>query len=160
MNIVTAPLIICLTPFASGTTPVSVDGSGSLCDAQVLDVTDNVVAEKCVAALETPSQPSWSLDMPVDSSVAHGIATACEARLSATVALEKDTCDEADLYQACLADPSPSACAGSGGGGKGEGAATVVEGVAAAEEAPPVVDMCGGGDDGGDYSARYVCQFI
>lgn len=141
-----------IEPFTYGMTLVSVYDSGSLFDAKVLDITDDVLAEKFVAALNTISKLSLALNMPTDASVTHSIANAFKACLSVTVELEKYTFDKAEIYKAYLADPS--AFAGSGGGGGGGGgaeAAAVVEEVEEVEEAPPAVDMFGGGDDGGDY---------
>ncbi|EJK50858.1 hypothetical protein THAOC_30036, partial [Thalassiosira oceanica] len=83
----------------------------------------------------------------------HSIANAFKAILAITIeGCEKYTFEKADVYKAYLADPS--AFAGSGGGGGGGDAAeedAPAEAEEEVEEAPPAVDMFGGGDDAGDY---------
>lgn len=130
----------------------SVYDSGSLFDAKVLDITDDVLAAKFVAALNTISKLSLALNMPTEASVTHSVANAFKAILAVTVELENYTFDKADIYKAYLADPSAFAGSGGGGGGGGGDAAEAVveEAEEEVEEAPPAVDMFGGGD-GGDY---------
>jgi len=142
-----------IEPFSYGMSLMSVYDSGSLFDAKVLDITDDVLAEKFVAALNTISKLSLALNMPTQASVTHSIANAFKAILAVTVELDKYSFDKADTYKAYLADPSAFAGSGGGGGGGGDAAAAeVVEEVEEVEEAPPAVDMFGGGDDaGGDY---------
>lgn len=141
-----------IEPFTYGMTLKSVYDSGSLFDAKVLDITDDVLAQKFVVALNTISKLSLALNMPTAASVTHSVANAFKAILAVTVELEKYTFDKADIYKAYLADPSAFAGSGGGGGGGGGGeeAAAVVEEVEEVEEAPPATDMFGG-DDGGDY---------
>lgn len=141
-----------IEPFTYGMTLKSVYDSGSLFDAKVLDITDDVLAQKFVVALNTISKLSLALNMPTAASVTHSVANAFKAILAVTVELEKYTFDKADIYKAYLADPSAFAGSGGGGdgGGGGEEAAAVVEEVEEVEEAPPATDMFGG-DDGGDY---------
>jgi len=141
-----------IEPFTYGMVLKSVYDSGSLFDAKVLDITDEVLMAKFIAALNTISKLSLALNMPTAASVTHSVANAFKAILSVTVELEKYTFDKAETYKAYLADPS--AFAGSGGGGGGGDAAAdagPVEEAEEVEEAPPAVDMFGGGDDGGDY---------
>mmetsp|Transcript_4805 Transcript_4805/g.8594 ORF Transcript_4805/g.8594 Transcript_4805/m.8594 type:complete len:322 (+) Transcript_4805:231-1196(+) len=144
---------LAIEPFTYGMTLKSVYDSGSLFDAKVLDITDDVLAEKFVAALNTISKLSLALNMPTEASVTHSVANAFKAILSVTVELEKYTFDKAEIYKAYLADPSAFAGSGGGGGGGGGDAAPVVEVVEEeVEEAPAASDMFGGGDgDGGDY---------
>merc|ERR1712127_1122552 len=140
-----------IEPFTYGMTLKKVYDSGSLFDAKVLDITDDVLAAKFISALNTISKLSLALNMPTAASVTHSVANAFKAILSVTVELEKYTFDKAETYKAYLADPSAFAGSGGGGGGGGGGAAAeaVVEEVEEVE-APPAVDMFGG-DDGGDY---------
>lgn len=141
-----------IEPFTYGMNLVSVYDSGSLFDAKVLDITDDVLAEKFVAALNTISKLSLALNMPTEASVTHSVANAFKACLAVTVELEKYTFETADVYKAYLADPSAFAGSGGGGGGGGDAAAAVVEvEEEEVEEAPPAVDMFGSGGDGGDY---------
>jgi len=142
-----------IEPFTYGMILKSVYDSGSLFDAKVLDITDEVLMAKFIAALNTISKLSLALNMPTAASVTHSVANAFKAILSVTVELEKYTFDKADTYKAYLADPSAFAGSGGGGGGGGDAAADAgpVEEAEEVEEAPPAVDMFGGGDDGGDY---------
>lgn len=143
-----------IEPFTYGMTLKSVYDSGSLFDAKVLDITDEVLAAKFVSALNTISKLSLALNMPTAASVTHSVANAFKAILAVTVELDNYTFDKAEIYKAYLADPSAFAGSGGGGGGGGGGgeeAAAAVE-EEEVEEAPPAVDMFGGGDgDGGDY---------
>jgi large subunit ribosomal protein LP0 len=146
---------LAMEPFTYGLVLKSVYDSGSLFDAKVLDITDDVLAAKFVSALNTISKLSLALNIPTQASVTHSIANAFKAILSVTVELENYSFDKADIYKAYLADPSAFAGSGGGGGGGGGGgetsAAAAVEEVEE-EEAPPAVDMFGGGDGGGgDY---------
>jgi len=140
-----------IEPFTYGMTLKSVYDSGSLFDAKVLDITDDVLAAKFVEALNTISKLSLALNMPTAASVTHSIANAFKAILAVTVELDTYTFDKAETYKAYLADPSAFAGSGGGGGGGGDAAAeVVVEEEEEVEEAPPAVDMFGGGDDGGE----------
>ncbi len=144
-----------MEPFTYGLVLKQVYDSGSLFDAKVLDITDDVLMTKFVAALNTIAKLSFALNMPTEASVTHSIANAFKAILAVTVELDKYTFDKAEIYKAYLADPS--AFAGSGGGGGDDGGAAAPAAKVAVveeevEEAPPAVDMFGGGDGGGgDY---------
>jgi large subunit ribosomal protein LP0 len=142
---------LAIEPFTYGMNLKSVYDSGSLFDAKVLDITDEVLTAKFVAALNTISKLSLALNMPTAASVTHSVANAFKAILAVTVELEKYTFDKAEIYKAYLADPSAFAGSGGGGGGGDAAAEAVVEEAEEeVEEAPPAVDMFGG-DDGGDY---------
>lgn len=144
-----------IEPFTYGMVLKKVYDSGSLFDAKVLDITDDVLAAKFISALNTISKLSLALNMPTAASVTHSVANAFKAILAVTVELDNYTFDKADIYKAYLADPSAFAGSGGGGGGGGGGgddAAAPAEAEEEVEEAPPAVDMFGGGDgDGGDY---------
>lgn len=145
-----------IEPFTYGMVLRQVYDSGSLFDAKVLDITDDVLMAKFVAALNTVSALSLALHLPTEASVTHSIANAFKAILAVTIELETYTFEKAEVYKAYLADPSAFGGGGDGGGGGGGGGggaavakvAVVEEEV---EEAPPAVDMFGGGDGGGDY---------
>merc|ERR1711934_773483 len=94
-----------IEPFTYGMTLKQVYDSGSLFDAKVLDITDDVLAEKFVQALNTISKLSLALNIPTEASVTHSIANAFKAILAVTVELDKYTFDKADIYKAYLADP-------------------------------------------------------
>jgi large subunit ribosomal protein LP0 len=143
-----------IEPFSYGMMVKQVYDNGSLFDAKVLDITDDVLAAKFSEALSVLSALSLAVGFPTTASVPHSIANAFKVILSVTIGLENYSFDKADTYKEYLADPSKFAGSGGGGGGG-----------AAAEEAAPVVeeeeeeeeadmgggDMFGGGDDGGDY---------
>jgi len=141
-----------IEPFTYGMVLKKVYDSGSLFDAKVLDITDDVLAAKFISALNTISKLSLALNMPTAASVTHSVANAFKAILAVTVELDNYTFDKADIYKAYLADPSAFAGSGGGGGGGGgdDAAAAPAEVEEEVEEAPPAVDMFGG-DDGGDY---------
>ena len=92
-----------IEPFTYGMKLMQVYDSGSLFDAKVLDITDDVLTEKFVAALNTISKLSLVLNMPTAASVTHSVANAFKAILSVTVELENYTFDKADTYKAHLA---------------------------------------------------------
>jgi len=139
-----------IEPFTYGMVLKKVYDSGSLFDAKVLDITDDVLAAKFISALNTISKLSLALNMPTAASVTHSVANAFKAILAVTVELDNYTFDKADIYKAYLADPSAFAGSGGGGGGGDDAAAAPAEVEEEVEEAPPAVDMFGG-DDGGDY---------
>lgn len=93
-----------IEPFTYGMVLKSVYDSGSLFDAKVLDITDDVLTAKFIAALNTISKLSLALNMPTQASVTHSVANAFKAILSVTVELETYTFDKADVYKAFLAD--------------------------------------------------------
>ena len=145
-----------IEPFTYGLVLKKVYDSGSLFDAKVLDITDDVLAAKFIAALNTISKLSLALNIPTQASVTHSIANAFKAILAVTVELEKYTFDKAEIYKAYLADPS--AFAGSGGGGGGGDAGGAAEEVKEEEPEEEEADMGGAGDlfggeggGGGDY---------
>eukprot|EP00549_Striatella_unipunctata_P023321 CAMPEP_0118674874 /NCGR_PEP_ID=MMETSP0800-20121206/1127_1 /TAXON_ID=210618 ORGANISM="Striatella unipunctata, Strain CCMP2910" /NCGR_SAMPLE_ID=MMETSP0800 /ASSEMBLY_ACC=CAM_ASM_000638 /LENGTH=323 /DNA_ID=CAMNT_0006570111 /DNA_START=202 /DNA_END=1173 /DNA_ORIENTATION=- len=144
-----------ISPFTYGLVLKSVYDTGSVFDAKVLDITDEVLAAKFAQALRTLAAVSLALGFPTMASVPHSIANAFKAIVSITVGLDNYSFDKADVFKAYLADPSAFASA-SGGGGGGDGAA--------AEEAAPEeeeeeeemdlgggMDMFGGDEGGGDY---------
>lgn len=144
-----------ISPFTYGLVLKSVYDTGSVFDAKVLDITDEVLAAKFAQALRTLAAVSLALGFPTMASVPHSIANAFKAIVSITVGLDNYSFDKADVFKAYLADPSAFAST-SGGGGGGDGAA--------AEEAAPEeeeeeeemdlgggMDMFGGDEGGGDY---------
>lgn len=143
-----------IEPFTYGLVLKSVYDNGSLFDAKVLDITDDVLTAKFGEALKKLAALSLALGFPTQASVPHSIANAFKAVLAVTIQLENYTFEKADLYEEYLKDPSKFA--GSGGGGGGGGAAAVTE---TKEEEPEEEeeadlgggDMFGGGGGGGDY---------
>jgi len=143
-----------IEPFTYGLVLKSVYDNGSLFDAKVLDITDDVLTAKFGEALKKLAALSLALGLPTQASVPHSIANAFKAVLAVTIQLENYSFEKADLYVEYLKDPSKFA--GSGGGG-GSGAAAAVETkVEEPEEEEEAdlgggVDMFGGGGGGGDY---------
>lgn len=141
-----------IMPFTYGVSLKAVYDNGSLFDAKVLDITDEVLAAKFSEALKSLAALSLALGIPTQASVPHSIANAFKAILSITIELENYSFEKADLYEEYLKDPSKFA--GSGGGG---GDAAAAEGPAEEEEEEEEeADIGGGmdmfgGDEGGDY---------
>lgn len=114
-----------IEPFTYGLILKQVYDNGSLFDAKVLDITDDVLAAKFGEALRAVAALSLSLGFPTQASVPHSIANAFKAMLAVTVNLEKYTFEEAAPYKELV-------------GGKEEepAAEEAAEEEAAAEEAP------------------------
>lgn len=141
-----------IEPFSYGLVLKMVYDNGSLFDAKVLDITDDVLASKFSQALSTLAALSLALGFPTQASVPHSIANAFKAVVAVTIGLDKYSFEQADLYKEYLKDPSKFAGSGGGGGGGDAAAAEVVE-----EEKPEEEEMdLGGGMDmfGGDATDR------
>eukprot|EP00527_Entomoneis_sp_CCMP2396_P009809 CAMPEP_0198136534 /NCGR_PEP_ID=MMETSP1443-20131203/179_1 /TAXON_ID=186043 /ORGANISM="Entomoneis sp., Strain CCMP2396" /LENGTH=324 /DNA_ID=CAMNT_0043797769 /DNA_START=116 /DNA_END=1090 /DNA_ORIENTATION=- len=145
-----------IEPFTYGMVLKKVYDNGSLFDAKVLDITDDVLAFKFTEALRALASVSLGLGFPTQASVPHSIANAYKAILAVTIQCENYTFDKADTVKEYLADPSKFA--GSGGGGGGGATAAAAEEVK--EEEPEEEEAPGGGMDvfgdggaggGGDY---------
>ncbi|GAX15602.1 large subunit ribosomal protein LP0 [Fistulifera solaris] len=143
-----------IEPFTYGLVLKKVYDSGSLFDAKVLDITDDVLKAKFAEALAKIASISLAIGYPTKASVPHTIVNAYKAMLAITLQLENYTFDKADMVKEYLKDPSKFAGSGGGGGG---GAAPAAAAAAAAEpeeeeaEAPAVDMFGGGGGGGGDY---------
>lgn len=145
-----------IAPFTYGLSLKSVYDNGSLFDAKVLDITDDVLAAKFSEALKKLAALSLALGIPTQASVPHSVANAFKIILSVTIELENYSFEKADLYEEYLKDPSKFAGSGGGGGGGGDAG-----GAAEAEPEPEEeeeAEIGGGvsmfGDDaggGGDY---------
>jgi len=145
-----------IEPFTYGVVLRAVYDNGSLFDAKVLDITDDVLAAKFSEALMSIASISLALGYPTQASVPHSIANAFKAVLAVTIGLDNYSFKKADQYKEYLADPSKFASAGGGGGGGGGGGAA--EAAAAVEEEEEEeaeigggMDMFGGDEGGGDY---------
>jgi len=142
-----------IEPFLYGVKLVSVYDNGSLFDAKVLDITDDVLASKFSAALNMLASISLSIGIPTEASVPHSLVNAFKVVLAITVGLDGSyTFDKADDVKEYLKDPSKFASAGGGGGGAAAEAAPEEE-----EEEEEEADIGGGdmfgdgGGEGGDY---------
>jgi large subunit ribosomal protein LP0 len=142
-----------IEPFTYGLVLNAVYDNGSLFDAKVLDITDEVLAAKFSEALSVLASLSLAMGYPTQASVPHSIANAFKVVLSVTIGLDNYSFDKADTYKEYLADPSKFAAA-SGGGGGGDGGEAAAEEEEEEEEEEAEIgggDMFGGGDDDGDY---------
>jgi len=147
-----------IEPFTYGLVLKSVYDNGSLFDAKVLDITDDVLTYKFSEALKQLAALSFALGIPTQASVPHSIANAFKAILSITIELPSYTFDKAEQYKEYLKDPSKFAGSGGGGGGGGGPAAAAEEEKKEEEEEEEMdlgggMDMFGGeeGGGGGDY---------
>lgn len=142
-----------IEPFLYGVKLVAVYDSGSLFDAKVLDITDDVLASKFSAALNMLASISLSIGIPTEASVPHSLVNAFKVVLAITVGLGGSyTFDKADEVKEYLKDPSKFASAGGGGGGGAAAEAAPEEEEEEEEEADiGGGDMFGDGGDGGDY---------
>merc|ERR1712021_187472 len=110
-----------IMPFTYGVHLKAVYDNGSLFDAKVLDITDEVLAAKFSEALKSLAALSLALGIPTQASVPHSIANAFKAILSITIELENYSFEKADIYEEYLKDPSKFA---GSGGDSGDVAAT------------------------------------
>jgi len=143
-----------IMPFTYGVVLKSVYDNGSLFNAKVLDITDDVLAAKFSEALKSLAALSLILGLPTQASVPHSIANAFKAILAVTIELENYSFEKADLYEEYLKDPSKFAGSGGGGGGGAADAPAAAAEEPEEEEEAEIgggMDMFGGDDAGGDY---------
>jgi len=143
-----------IEPFTYGMTLKAVYDNGSLFDAKVLDITDEVLAAKFGEAVTALASICLVIGFPTMASVPHSLVNAFKAIVSVTIGLENYTFDKAEMFKEYLKDPSKFAGSGGGGGGGGGDGAAAEEKVE--EEEEEEAEMGGGmdmfgGDDGGDY---------
>lgn len=86
-----------IEPFTYGLVLKSVYDNGSLFDAKVLDITDDVLAAKFSQALSMLASLSLALNIPTQASVPHSIANAFKAILSITIGLDNYSFDISGL---------------------------------------------------------------
>eukprot|EP00535_Pseudo-nitzschia_heimii_P004481 CAMPEP_0197175230 /NCGR_PEP_ID=MMETSP1423-20130617/1499_1 /TAXON_ID=476441 /ORGANISM="Pseudo-nitzschia heimii, Strain UNC1101" /LENGTH=320 /DNA_ID=CAMNT_0042624333 /DNA_START=155 /DNA_END=1117 /DNA_ORIENTATION=- len=141
-----------ICPFSYGITLKMVYDNGSLFDAKVLEITDEVLAAQFCEALGILASVSLAAGYPTQASVPHSIVNAFKMVLSLTIECASYTFDVADQYEEYLKDPSKFAGPATGGGA---GAAAAVEEEEEEEEEEAAPAGGGGlfGDDGGggDY---------
>lgn len=96
-----------INPFTYGFLLKVVYDNGSLFDAKVLDITDEVLSAKFCEALSVIASLSLAIGYPTQASVPHSIANAFKAVLAVTVGLESYSFPEAEPYRAiCCAKPA------------------------------------------------------
>lgn len=140
-----------IEPFSYGIMLKAVYDSGSLFDAKVLDITDDVLAAKFASALSVMASLSLALGYPTQASVPHSIANAFKAILAVTLGCDNYSFPTADIYREYLADPSKFAAAGGGGGDGGAAEEAAEEEEEPEEEEAPVGGGIFGDDGDGDY---------
>lgn len=148
-----------IEPFTYGIKLKSVYDSGSLFDAKVLDITDDVLAAKFASALAAMAAISLALGYPTQVSVPHSITNAYRAILAVTIELPTYTFEQAEMVKEYLKDPSKFAGSGGGGGGDAAGPAAAAEAPKEEEKEEEEMDLGGGMDmfggeeaaGGGDY---------
>lgn len=95
-----------IEPFTYGLNLKSVYDNGSLFDAKVLDITDDVLAAKFGEALKLVAALSLQIGFPTQASVPHSIANAFKVILAVTVCLDKYIFEEAAPYKELVAGKS------------------------------------------------------
>merc|ERR1712129_338777 len=100
-----------IEPFTYGLVLKAVYDNGSLFDAKVLDITDDVLASKFCEALNIVASLSLQIGYPTQASVPHSIANAFKVVLALTVCLDKYVFDEAAPYKdlVCAKEAEPEA---------------------------------------------------
>jgi len=142
-----------IEPFSYGMILKKVYDNGSLFDAKVLEITDDVLAAQFCEALSVLASLSLAVGYPTQASVPHSIVNAFKALLSVTIELDSYTFDLADKYEEYLKDPSKFAGPAGGSGGGAAEEAVVEEEEEEEEEAAPAGGggLFGDDDAGGDY---------
>jgi len=148
-----------IEPFSYGLVLKAIYDNGSVFDAAVLDITDDVLAAKFTSSLSVIASLSLALGYPTQASVPHSVANAFKAVVAITLGCDTYSFEKADVFKAYLADPSAFAGSGGGGGGGGDAGGEAPEAKVEEKEEEEEMDMAGGidmfgGDDaegGGDY---------
>jgi len=146
-----------ICPFTYGLGLKAVYDNGSVFDAKVLDITEDVLYAKFSAALSVITSVSLALGYPTQASVPHIIANAFKAIVAITVGCENYSFDKANSYKEYLKDPSKFAVASSGpavaAGSSGAAAPAAAKEEEKEEEEEMDLgggmDMFGGGASGG-----------
>jgi len=93
-----------ICPFSYGIGLKMVYDNGSLFDAKVLEITDDVLADQFCEALGVLASISLAAGYPTQASVPHSIVNAFKMVLSVTIECASYTFDEADMYEEYLKD--------------------------------------------------------
>ena len=91
-----------INPFTYGLELKMVYDNGSLFDAKVLDITDEVLSAKVGEAVNMIAKLSLVLGIPTQASVPHSIANAYKAALAITVGLPGFSFEKADAFKKLL----------------------------------------------------------
>lgn len=95
-----------ICPFSYGMVLKMVYDNGSLFDAKVLEITDDVLASQFCEALGVIASISLAANYPTQASVPHSIVNAFKMVLSITIESPTYSFDVADQYVEYLKDPS------------------------------------------------------
>ncbi|CAM9707561.1 unnamed protein product [Discosporangium mesarthrocarpum] len=140
-----------IRPFTYGLVISSIYDNGSVFDAAVLDLTDEDMRAKFLAAVANVASVSLALGYPTLASLPHSIANAFKTLVAIAVESESYSFEKAEPFKAYLANPEAFAVAA----GPAEGAAEVKEEEKKEEEEEEEeIDMGGGMDmfgGGSDY---------
>lgn len=95
-----------IEPFTYGMALKSVYDNGSLFDAKVLDITDDVLATKFASAVSALASISLALGYPTQASVPHSISNAFKYILSVSLGCESYSFKQTDIVRKYIANPS------------------------------------------------------
>jgi len=95
-----------IEPFTYGMELKSVFDNGSLFDAKVLDITDDVLAAKFASAVTALVSISLALGYPTQASLPHSISNAFKSILCVSLGCESYSFKQADIVKNYIADPS------------------------------------------------------
>jgi len=133
-------------PFAYGLKIEAIYDNGSLFDAAVLDLTEEDLKSKFLAAVRNVAAVSLQLGYPTLASLPHSIANAFKALVAVAVECSEYSFPKAQAFKDYLANPDAfAAAAPAAGGGGGSAAAAAVPAKKEEPEEEEEVDM-GAGD--------------
>lgn len=133
-----------INPFAYGLKIEAIYDNGSLFDARVLDLTDDDLKAKFLAAVRNVAAVSLQLGYPTLASLPHSIANAFKALVAVAVECTEYSFPKAQAFKDYLANPEAFASAAPAAGGGG-GAAAAAPAKKEEPEEEEEVDM-GAGD--------------
>jgi len=136
-----------IEPFTYGMSMKSVYDNGSLFDAKVLDITDDLLASKFASAVSALAAISLAVGYPTQASIPHSICNAFTSILSVSLGCESYSFKQADIIKKIKANTlEPSASSTSQDNSKEENIEDEVE-----EEMDlgGGIDMFGGNDEDG-----------
>merc|ERR1712187_468132 len=136
-----------IEPFTYGMELKSVYDDGSLFDAKVLDITDNVLATKFTSAVSALASLSLALGYPTQASVPHSISNAFKSILSVSLGCENYSFAQSDTVKKYIANTSRFSSSSVGEKPNIEEEKVVEEEVEDEMDLGGGMDMFGGGDE-------------
>jgi len=132
---------LAIKPFEFGIKLCMVYQGGSVFDAKVLDITDDVLVSKFMAGVSNVAAFGREIGIPTEAGLPHMIVNAFK-NIAALVCDTDFNFPEIEIVREFLKDPSKFASAGpAGGGGGGGGAAPAAAAAAVVEEEEEEEDM-------------------